>query len=221
MTTSSVNSIPVECENMISKLITNFWAAEQSYTDMFALCTRTNIGLLGFAEYFHLCALRTGTLAKKLLSYQISHGGQVNVSEVKKMVEMPPQKDITVEKLMLIAFDMEKMLDELMNETNLMAKSKNDNKTSEFMENNLIPFQSHMLQTIQNHIHGLNESENVWLYDSLTMKPFVSKIYQMTEVNQLTKYTSSCAIRETTTKEPTIPNWNRESLEAFANCLLH
>ncbi|CAL8100091.1 unnamed protein product [Calicophoron daubneyi] len=222
MSSSGVTLYPAECENLINKLVQSFWATEQTYMEMYAVCTQDSTSALGFAEFFHLCALRNGTLGMKLLNYHTSRGGQMIGVEIRRSIGMPEKKDMSAEKLMLMAFDMEKMLLELMNEIHLMARSKNDMSTDQYIDSKLMKPQTQMLTIIQNHIRGLNESENLWTYDVLTMKPFVSKIYQMIGLGEMTPIFRSCSLQGNVcaATNSVVSNWNKESLEAFASSLL-
>ncbi|VDP74506.1 unnamed protein product [Echinostoma caproni] len=179
MQSARTGTFPNECETMINQLISLFWSGEQTYMNMSAASASDEISMLGFSEYFRLCCLRMRTIADKLCQFQTTRGGHLILGEVRSMIQMSNWNECTVDKLIHLALDMEKQFEQRLNELCVLAKQKNDSVTAEFVESTLLRDQVHVLKITVNHVNGLKVCENAWIYDTLTMKPFVRQICEM------------------------------------------
>ncbi|KAF6777116.1 hypothetical protein AHF37_04298 [Paragonimus kellicotti] len=175
--TSPNTNFPQECEKMLNELIHVFWSAEQTYVCLSTVCASDMMAMLGFSEYFHLCCLRARMMAERLIHFLTARGGHFTMVDVKNMV--PSLTENKIEGFLQIAIDMEKRLETVFTELQSVANSNNDIVTREFVECDLLHYQIHTIKIMVNHLNGLHETKNEWIYDTLTMKPFVCKIYTM------------------------------------------
>ncbi|KAF7260456.1 hypothetical protein EG68_02858 [Paragonimus skrjabini miyazakii] len=209
--TSPRTNFAQECENILNELIHVFWSAEQTYLSLSTVCASDRMAMLGFSEYFHLCCLRARIMAERLIHFLTARGGHFTMVDVKSMV--PSSTENKIEGLLQFVIDMEKRLETMLTDLHSTANSKNDIMTREFIECDLLHYQLHTIKIMVNHLNGLHAAKNEWIYDTLTMKPFVLKIYTM--IGRFgTDMSNQSSLTTTTT-----PKAFDGSMEVLVNCL--
>ncbi|CAL8100924.1 unnamed protein product [Calicophoron daubneyi] len=197
MQSSRINYAP-ECEQTINQVIQVLESVSHSYDQLSAACISDEISLAGFSKYYSFCAMRARRLAQQWIHWQTLRGGKLNINEVKPLVQSSEISHQGIEKIAQQSVELEVKVEQVLRQLHHVARSKDDVATTEIIEEYM---QSHygVIRMMVNHVNGLRISQNVFLYDRLTMLPLVKKIRKL--VKHQTQYETEFLCPEQHTKK--------------------
>ncbi|KAF8572198.1 hypothetical protein P879_00428 [Paragonimus westermani] len=176
MHSARINYTP-ETEHAVNKAIQLHQQAVLTYDHLAATCATEEISMPGFCKFFRLCSQRHRELVEHWINFQTMRGGKLNVPEVKPLVQVNDLSKTDLEKIVVIALETEKTVEQYLRELHKIARSKEDVAMSEYIEKKLILPQLHVIKMMVNHVNGLRVSGNEYLYDRTTMLPLAKKLH--------------------------------------------
>ncbi|KAF7233107.1 hypothetical protein EG68_11623 [Paragonimus skrjabini miyazakii] len=175
MHSARINYTP-ETEQAVNKAVQLHQQAVLTYDHLAATCATEEISMPGFCKFFRLCSQRQRELAEHWINFQTMRGGKLNVPEVKPLVQVNDLSKTDLGKIVVIALETEKTVEQYLRELHKIARSKEDVAMGEYIEKKLMLPQLHVIKMMVNHVHGLRVSGNEYLYDRTTMLPLAKKI---------------------------------------------
>nr|CAR95218.1 yolk ferritin [Neobenedenia melleni] len=184
-----------ECEVKVNDLIVKLLGGEQTYTNLAHLCFTEKVNMFNMGAYFEQCGLRMRCLADKMMRYQCIRGGIVRFTEVNNLFTCPTVNEIftniPIKKLISIAFDSEKIIEQTLRELNTLARKQNDCVTGEITEGKLMQHQLYMLTMLKKHMNTLEQFEvehntngktplnGVYTFDRIVMPTEVQRLIEL------------------------------------------
>ncbi|VDP18849.1 unnamed protein product [Echinostoma caproni] len=202
-----------ECEQAINQLIQAYQSASHTYDHLVAACATEEMNMPGFCKFFRLCSLRTRRIAEHWTNWQTMRGGKLYVAEVKPLTQINDIWQQGIEKLLHIATELEKKMEQMVRQLHQIARSKEDVATAEIIEQKCLQHQYYVIRMMVNHENGLKLSQNAYLYDCTTMKPLVKRMHKfMVWHNEQ----MSCSV--SSDSEKTHGTTSRHTTSSFEEC---
>lgn len=187
---SSRTNFPSECEQAINQLIQTYQSVRQTYDQLAAACGTEEVNFPGFCKFFRLCSLRARKICEHWINWQTMRGGKFIVQEVEPLIQVDEISQQGIERMLQLAADLEKKLEQMVRQLHQVARSKEDMATWELIEQLCLRHQYYVIRMIVNHVNGVKLSQDAYLYDCTTMIPLVKKMHKL--LNNRTKQIHCC-----------------------------
>nr|ABC74792.1 ferritin-like protein [Fasciola hepatica] len=106
-------------------------------------------------------------------------GGKFVVPEIKPLFQVNEIGQLSIEKMLQTATELEKKLEQMVRQLHQTARSKDDIATCELIEQKCLQHQYYVIRMMVNHVNGVKVSKDAYLYDCMTMTPLVKKINKL------------------------------------------